>query len=61
MGRPKHVGATLPKCFKQVFKCLNVCVSWCFIVYVNAWVELNNNYTNMHGATIKKFSVRIFY
>jgi len=35
-------------------------VSWCFKVYVSAWVGTNSNYSNMHGATIKIF-IFIFY
>jgi hypothetical protein len=54
MGRPKHVGANPPKCFNKFLSVLNVSVSWCFIVYVSAWVGLNTNYSNMHGTTIKK-------
>jgi len=53
IGRTKHVGATSPKRFNKFLSVLNVNVSWCFKVYVSAWVRLNSNYSNMHGATIK--------
>jgi hypothetical protein len=41
MGRPEHVGATSPKCFKKFLSVLNVGVSWCFytICKCMSWIK----------------------